>query len=116
MDRIMREWENRRMTERRQARRARVALACTLSRDGGSPVWAETIDVGELGMAVRAARPLRPDEVVDFDLTDSDHAHVTGRARVMRRTSPRVYALRFDALREPMQERLRGLVARRGVL
>jgi hypothetical protein len=100
------------MDERRNSPRARVALPCLLRQETSSPVWAETIDVGESGMAVRAARPLRPDEVVDFDLTDSDHAHVTGRARVMRHSSPRVYALRFDALREPMKERLHGLVTR----
>jgi hypothetical protein len=99
------------MTERREARRARIALSCTLSRRAGSPVWAETIDVGESGMAVRAVRPLRPDEVVEFDLEDDQHAHMTGRARVMRHSSPRVYGLRFEGLREPMQERLRGLVA-----
>ena len=97
------------MTERREARRAQLALACTLSRAAGSPVWVETIDVGEGGMAVRATRPLRPDEVVEFDLEAADE-HVVGRARVMRHNSPRVYGLRFEALREPMRERLRDLV------
>jgi hypothetical protein len=97
------------MTERRQATRAQLALACTLSRAAGSPVWAETIDVGEGGMAVRATRPLRPDEVVDFDL-DTEAEHVVGRARVMRHSSPRVYGLRFEGLRDPMRERLHDLV------
>jgi ribosomal protein L15E len=97
------------MTERRQAARAQLSLACTLSRAAGSPVWAETIDVGEGGMAVRATRPLRPDEIVEFDLQAADE-HVVGRARVMRHRSPRVYSLRFETLREPMRERLHDLI------
>jgi PilZ domain len=98
------------MTERREAGRAQLSLACTLSRAAGSPVWAETIDVGEGGMAVRATRPLRPDEVVEFDLDAADE-HLVGKARVMRHNSPRVYALRFESVREPVRERLRDLVS-----
>jgi hypothetical protein len=82
--------------ERRRARRARMSLSCTLRRRAGSPIWAETIDVGERGMCVRAARPLKPDEMVDFDLARTDESHVVGRARVLRHQAPRVYGLRFE--------------------
>jgi PilZ domain len=96
--------------ERRRARRARMALSCTLRRRAGSPIWAETIDVGESGMCVRAARPLQPDELVEFDLPRDDESQVVGRARVMRHQAPRVYGLRFERLPAPMQERLLHLV------
>jgi hypothetical protein len=95
------------MAERRQSPRARVALSCRLRRSASSPIWAETIDVGEGGMSVRAARPLREDETVDFDLGDAD---VHGRARVLRHHSPRVYGLRFESLQGGGRERLLGLV------
>jgi c-di-GMP-binding flagellar brake protein YcgR len=99
-------------TDRRQAPRIRMALTCTLRGQASSPIWAETIDVGPGGMCVRAARPLRAGEVVDFDLEESDESHLTGRARVTRHNSPRVYGLQFQELGGPMQERLDQLVAR----
>jgi hypothetical protein len=89
-----------------------VSLSCTLRRQAGSAVWAETIDVGEQGMSVRAVRPLRPDEVVEFDLTRSDDSHVVGNARVMRHQAPRVYGLRFERLPAPMQEQIHDLLER----
>ena len=95
------------MTERRNAPRARVALSCTLRRPTSSPIWAETIDVGEGGMSVRATRPLREDETIEFDLAE---AEVSGRARVVRHGSPRVYGLRFEGLQEPVRARLLSLV------
>jgi len=95
------------MTERRNAPRARVALPCTLRRSTSSPIWAETIDVGEGGMSIRASRPLREDETVEFDLAE---AEVSGRARVVRHGSPRVYGLRFEGLQGPVRERLLTLV------
>jgi hypothetical protein len=95
------------MAERRQSPRARVALSCTLKRSASSPIWAETIDVGEGGMSVRATRPLREDETVDFDLGDAD---VHGRARVLRHHSPRVYGLRFESLTGTGRERLMSLL------
>jgi hypothetical protein len=98
------------MNERRTAPRARLALPCTLRRPTSSPIWAETIDVGEGGMSVRAARPLQPDELVEFDLAARSDEHVTGRARVTRLNSPRVYGLRFEGLGQPMRERLQVLV------
>jgi c-di-GMP-binding flagellar brake protein YcgR len=101
-------------TERRRARRARMALSCTLRRRAGSPIWAETIDIGERGMSVRAARPLVPEELVDFDLTRSDESHVVGRARVVRHPAPRVYGLRFEKLAAQMRTQLLELVASNG--
>jgi hypothetical protein len=95
------------MTERRSAPRLRVALPCTLRRPTSSPIWAETIDVGEGGMSVRATRPLREDETVEFDLGDTD---VSGRARVLRHNSPRVYGLRFEGLHDHVRARLLDLV------
>jgi hypothetical protein len=62
-------------------------------------------------MSVRAARPLRPDDTVEFDLArDDDHTHVEGRATVLRHGAPRVYGLQFDELEPPMLERLLELV------
>ena len=62
-------------------------------------------------MSVRAARPLRPDATVDFDLArDDTHTHVEGRATVMRLGAPRVYGLAFERLDPPMRERLLQLV------
>ena len=97
--------------EKRRARRVRLALPCVLQPPGGSPIWAETIDLGEGGMSVRAARPLQPDATVDFDLArDDNHVHVEGRATVLRRAAPRVYGLEFEQLEAPMRERLLELV------
>jgi hypothetical protein len=95
------------VSERRKAPRARLALPCTLSGETSSPIWAETIDVGEGGMSVRATRPLREDETIDFAIEDAD---VRGRARVLRHKSPRVYGLRFEAMQEHMRKRLLNLV------
>lgn len=98
------------MDERRNSPRARVALPCLLRQATSSPIWAETIDVGEGGMSVRAARPLRADESVDFDLAGTPEEHVKGRATVLRLHAPRVYGLRFERLPEPMRKRLADLV------
>jgi hypothetical protein len=95
------------MAERRHSRRTRLALPCRLRGSASSPIWAETIDVGEGGMSVRATRPLREDETVDFDL---DEADVHGRARVLRHPSPRVYGLQFEALQGAGRERLMDLL------
>jgi PilZ domain len=101
--------------DRRRARRIRLALPCVLQPRGGSKIWAETIDLGEGGMSVRAARPLRPDDTVEFDLArDDTHTHVEGRATVVRGGAPRVYGLAFESLEPPMRERLRDLVTPSG--
>jgi PilZ domain len=98
------------MSDRRQAPRARMSLPCVLRSRTSSPIWAETIDVSEGGMSVRAARPLRPDQIVEFDLAGTPDEHVEGRATVMRLHAPRVYGLRFERLQEPMRARLLDLV------
>jgi hypothetical protein len=100
------------ITERRKTPRIAMALNCTLRQRTSSPIWAETIDVGEGGMSVRAARPLRADALVEFDLAATPDEHVTGSARVTRLHSPRVYGLRFESLGPPMRERLHHLVQR----
>ena len=87
-----------------------MALPCTLSRATSSPIWAETIDVGEGGMSVRATRPLREAETVEFELSG---AGVAGRALVLRHPSPRVYGLRFEGLNGRARDRLRALVGPR---
>jgi hypothetical protein len=84
-----------------------MALPCTLRGAASSPIWAETIDVGEGGMSVRATRPLREDETVEFDLEEAD---VHGRARVLRHGSPRVYGLQFESLQGSGRERLMNLL------
>ena len=99
------------MSERRRRPRIRLALPCVLTPATSSPIWAETIDLGEGGMSVRAARPLPADATVEFDLArDDDHTHVEGRATVLRSSAPRVYGLEFEQLDAPMRERLRDLV------
>jgi hypothetical protein len=95
------------MAERRTSPRARLSLPCRLRTAASSPIWAETIDVGEGGMSVRASRPLRADETVEFDIGDAD---VHGRALVVRHHSPRVYGLRFESVQGSGRERLRNLL------
>jgi hypothetical protein len=87
-----------------------MALPCVLRPRASSPIWAETIDVSEGGMSIRAARPLRADETVEFDLAGTPEDHVQGRATVLRLHAPRVYGLRFEDLAGPMRERLLKLV------
>jgi len=91
-----------------RAPRAEIALPCTLQRHIGSPIGAQTIDVGPRGMHVRSSRPLREDEIVGFDLPNFD-MRLSGRARVIRLDRPHVYALRFEGLPEPMTRRLHAL-------
>jgi c-di-GMP-binding flagellar brake protein YcgR len=95
------------MAERRDTQRVPLSLSCTLRRRTSSPIWAETIDVGEGGMSVRATRPLREDETIEFDLAEAD---VSGRARVVRHGGPRVYGLRFEGLQDQVRARLTSLV------
>ena len=95
------------MVERRTAPRAHMALSCRLRRPTSSPFWAETIDVGEGGMSIRASRPLHEAETVEFELGG---AGIAGRARVLRHRSPRVYGLRFEKLQGGARDRLRELV------
>lgn len=88
--------------------RTDLALPCTLRRHTGSPVPAQTVQIGPYGMRVRSARPLCPDETIDFDLPDLG-IRIAGRARVLRQERLNVYALRFEGLPEPMTRRLHAL-------
>ena len=63
----------------------------------GSPISAQTIDLGPGGMRVESPRPLSADEELDF-MIPSDILPVSGRARVMRQQRRDVYALRFERL------------------
>lgn len=91
-----------------RAPRAEIALSCTLRRHIGSPIPAETVNVGPRGMRVRSPRPLSDDETVGFDIPNFD-MRITGRARVIRQERPHVYSLRFEGLPEPMTRRLHAL-------
>jgi hypothetical protein len=91
-----------------RAPRAEIELICTLRRSIGSPIPAQTLDVGPRGMHVRSPRPLTQDETVGFDLPNLD-MRVAGRARVIRQERPHVYSLRFEGLPEPMTRRLHAL-------
>ena len=84
-----------------------------LTPPDSSPIWAETIDLGEGGMSVRAARPLPADATVGFDLARDDaDDHVAGTATVLRLGAPRVYGLEFERLEATMRDRLLELVRR----
>ena len=76
---------------------AALVLACTLTRDAGSPIACETIDVGTTGMRLSTHRPLAVDETVSFDLPLGE-ARVRGQARVVGQERPDVYVA---ALRPP---------------
>jgi len=91
-----------------RAPRAQIALTCTLRRQIGSPIPAETLDVGPRGMRLRSPRPLMADETIGFDLPGLD-MRLSGSARVICEERPHVYALRFERLPEPMLRRLHAL-------
>jgi hypothetical protein len=88
-------------TERRASPRTPITIECTLRRRSGSPIEAKTIDLGPGGMCVTCARPLSPDEVLSFEITQ-----VSGRARVMRQQAARVYGLRFEQVPEQVRQAL----------
>jgi hypothetical protein len=88
--------------------RAEIRIPCTLRRLIGSPINAQTLDIGPRGMRVRTPRPLSPDETVVFDIANLD-MRVNGQARVLRAERANVYALRFEGLPEPMARRLHAL-------
>ena len=91
-----------------RAPKADVALSCTLRRSVGSPIPAQTLEVGPRGMQVRSQRPMSLDETVGFELPDLG-IRVCGRARVLRVDRANVYALRFEGLPDPMIRRLHAL-------
>jgi len=89
-----------------------MKLECTLHRRKGAPVCCRTIDVGPGGMSVASDRPLADDELVAFDLPAGTVPPLTGSARVLRQQAHRVYALRFEALQEPVRDQLARLAGR----
>jgi hypothetical protein len=91
-----------------RAPRSQIVLACTLHRRIGSPIAAQTVDVGPEGMRVSSPRPLAIDELVDFDLPNFD-MRISGHARVVRQQRLNVYALRFEGLPDPVLRRLHAL-------
>lgn len=97
--------------EHRRAARAEIALPCTLRRPIGTPIVAQTVNVGAGGMLVSSARPLTVDEPLDFDLANLD-GPVHGHARVLRHEQLDIYALRFERLPDPMADRLQRLAVR----
>ena len=96
------------MHDRHRSPRAQIALPCTLRRRTGSPIAAQTVEVGPEGMRIASPRPLAADETVTFDLPDLD-IRVTGSARVTSQQRLNVYMLRFERLPEPMVRRLHAL-------
>jgi PilZ domain len=99
------------VTERRRAPRTEIELPCLLRRRSGSPISAQTVNLGPGGMCVSTPRPLALDEVLDFDLPLTDAGSVDGRARVLRHEGHGAYALRFEGLLEPARQRLQGFTA-----
>jgi PilZ domain len=91
-----------------RAPRATIVVSCTLRRRTGSPITAQTLDVGPDGMRVSSSRPLAVDETVDFELPNLD-MRISGHARVLRQERPNVYVLRFERLPEPVVRRLHAL-------
>jgi c-di-GMP-binding flagellar brake protein YcgR len=98
--------------ERRQAPRVEIAVQCTLVRERGAPITAQTIDLGPTGMRVESPRPLTADEELDFEIP-RDQGGVAGRARVMRMHERNVYGLRFERLAQPARAALQGITAGR---
>jgi PilZ domain len=88
-----------------------LAVECTLTRRMGSPIPAQTIDLGPGGMRVESRRPLTADEELEFAIP-SDILKVSGRARVMRQQERYVYALRFERLPPEARAALNALAAR----
>jgi hypothetical protein len=89
-----------------------MAVECMLQRRMGSPIAAQTIDLGPGGMRVESRRPLTADEELDFAIP-TDDLHLSGRARVMRQQERYVYALRFERLPPEVRAALAALAARR---
>jgi hypothetical protein len=62
-------------------------------------------------MRVATERPLGIDEVLEFELAPEGATAVSGRARVMREQTWRVYAIRFEQLGGAQRQRLLDLAA-----
>lgn len=98
------------LTERRRARRAEIALECTLRRRAGAPIAARTLDLSTGGMRVASPRPLALDEWLEFELSDPG-VRVGGHASVLREEHLNVYGLRFERLPAAMVDGLRDILA-----
>lgn len=98
-------------TDRRVGPRVAVEFPCNLSRRNGSVVSGRTLDVGAGGMRIATERPLGIDEVLDFELAADGTGPVSGRARVMREHTWRVYAIRFERLGDAARQQLTTLTA-----
>lgn len=84
--------------DRRASPRVAVELPVVMARHVGGPVRAQTVDLSTGGMQIATARPLRIDEVLDFNLALEPDRELGGRARVMRQHPRNRYALRFENL------------------
>ncbi len=98
------------ISERRREPRTPLTVECTLHRRKGAPICCRTVDVGPGGMSVASDRPLATDELLAFDLP-AGTPPLTGSVRVLRQQAHRVYALRFEALPEPVRAGLARLAA-----
>src|SRR4051794_3585084 len=94
---------------RRTSPRAPLGLALTLARATGNPVSARTLDLCAGGARVTTSRPLRVDELLEFDLALEDGVHVAGSARVLREQAT-TYALRFEHVRGEGAQRVAAAV------
>jgi hypothetical protein len=100
--------------QRRATPRHRVDLPVTLARPHGNPVTAHTVDLSTGGARVACDRPLKIDEVLEFDLVcDGGETHVCGHCTVLREHVGQTYAVRFEHLAETELERLERALTRR---
>ena len=95
--------------KRRASPRAEVQLPLTFRRrkGHGNPVLGQTIDLSTGGARVSAARPLKVDELLEFDLSCDGQTHVCGECRVLREHVGQTYAVRFERLDGEEQARRR---------
>ena len=61
------------------------------------------MDLGPEGMRVLTFRPLSVDEVLDFEVSETDR-EISGKARVMREEGHGTYGLRFESLSRSMRD------------
>jgi hypothetical protein len=99
-------------TLRTRSPTASIEVSCTLRRTVGSPIGAQTVEIGPHGMQVRSQRPLSLDETVGFEIPELG-MRVAGQARVTCVERANVYKLRFEGLSEPMARRLHSLATSR---
>jgi len=96
--------------DNRRAPRIDIEVSCTLRRRNGSPIVAQTLNLGAGGMLVASIRPLAVDEELDFEI-DTLQTPVSGHARVLRQQLHDTYALRFERLPDDAADCLRTLAS-----